>query len=302
MTLLGHDVSEYQAVQDFGGDFTIVRLSEGTGYVDPSGQAHIANALVHGHEVGGYHYAVTGDPTGQARLFAAQLPAHRPFLPFVDIEGAAAQPHNDPPAFALAFLTELERSKHLVGGVYINLDRFRAFDWSPVYRAGFHLWLAEWNATRDATPGWSPILWQNGDGGGRLDSDVFYGGRDTWQALGSPVGGKAPKPVPKPRHAPVSTYTVRSGDTLTAIAARFHTTVGRLVAENRIPNPNLIRVGEQLRITGAPVSAEVFDVIRAGDTLTSIAARNHTTVSTLVRLNRIANPNLIYTDRKLRVK
>lgn len=301
MVLLGHDVSEYQAVQNYGGEFTIARLSEGTGYVDPSGQAHIARALIDGHEVGGYHYAVTGDAAGQARLFGAQLPKHRPFLPFVDIEGSAALPHNNPPAFAFSFLNVLERDHGLKGGVYINLSVFREFDWSPVARAGFHLWLAEWSAVRDATPGWNPILWQNGDGGGRLDGDVFYGGRDVWQSLGAPVGVHVPKPRPKPSGA--VTYTVRAGDSLSTIAARYRTTVGKLVQLNRIPNPNLIRVGQVLTISGkAQGPAQVFDTIRPGDTLTAIAVRNRTTVAELVKLNRIGNPNLIIANKKLRVK
>lgn len=43
-------------------------------------------------------------------------------------------------------------------------------------------------------------------------------------------------------------YTVKSGDTLNAIAFRYHTTVDKLVAKNGIKNPNLIYVGEKLVI------------------------------------------------------
>ncbi|MBI3181333.1 MAG: LysM peptidoglycan-binding domain-containing protein [Myxococcales bacterium] len=43
-----------------------------------------------------------------------------------------------------------------------------------------------------------------------------------------------------------STYTVRSGDTLSAIAARYHTTVAALASANRIRNVNLILVGQRL--------------------------------------------------------
>lgn len=43
-------------------------------------------------------------------------------------------------------------------------------------------------------------------------------------------------------------YTVKSGDTLNAIAARFHTTANKLAAKNGIKNPNLIYVGEKLVI------------------------------------------------------
>lgn len=42
-------------------------------------------------------------------------------------------------------------------------------------------------------------------------------------------------------------------------------------------------------------------LIRSGDTLSGIAARYHTSVSALARLNHIANPNLIYAGRKLQI-
>jgi len=43
-------------------------------------------------------------------------------------------------------------------------------------------------------------------------------------------------------------YTIQPGDTLSAIAARFGTTVARLVELNQIDNPNLIEVGQPLLI------------------------------------------------------
>lgn len=44
------------------------------------------------------------------------------------------------------------------------------------------------------------------------------------------------------------TYTVVSGDTLSAIARKYGTTVKKLAAYNGISNPNIIRVGQTLRI------------------------------------------------------
>jgi GH25 family lysozyme M1 (1,4-beta-N-acetylmuramidase) len=52
-------------------------------------------------------------------------------------------------------------------------------------------------------------------------------------------------PIPKP---PQTTYVVKPGDTLTAIAAKFGTTVAAIVAANNITNPNLISVGQMLVI------------------------------------------------------
>ncbi len=44
------------------------------------------------------------------------------------------------------------------------------------------------------------------------------------------------------------TYTVKAGDTLSAIALKFGTTVKAIADLNQIPDPNLIRVGQEIRI------------------------------------------------------
>lgn len=45
-----------------------------------------------------------------------------------------------------------------------------------------------------------------------------------------------------------TTYTVKSGDTLTSIAKKYNTTVDKLVKDNNIKNKNLIYVGQKLII------------------------------------------------------
>jgi LysM repeat protein len=47
------------------------------------------------------------------------------------------------------------------------------------------------------------------------------------------------------------TYTVKSGDTLAGIAARFKTTVAKLMTANGIKNANSIQVGQKLTIPSA---------------------------------------------------
>lgn len=98
-------------------------------------------------------------------------------------------------------------------------------------------------------------------------------------------------------------YTVRAGDTLGAIAQRFGTTVAWLVQTNNIANPNLIYVGQKLRVPCAPTDppqARVH-VVRRGETLSTIAAKYGTTVDAIARANGITNPNLIYVGQKLRI-
>ena len=111
-----------------------------------------------------------------------------------------------------------------------------------------------------------------------------------------------------------TTATVQPGDTLTAIAIRYHTTVAAIVAANGVTNPNKILAGSTLQIPGPPppaataapvppasplIAANTTVVVRPGDTLSSIATRNHTTVAALVSANKITNPNLVFAGAHL---
>ena len=110
-----------------------------------------------------------------------------------------------------------------------------------------------------------------------------------------------------PSVSATGTYTVVSGDTLSGIAARYGTTVANLVALNGISNPNLIRVGQVLKVSGSAststpaASATGTYTVVAGDTLSGIAQRFGTTWQTLQALNGLANPNLINVGQVLKV-
>jgi LysM repeat protein len=66
----------------------------------------------------------------------------------------------------------------------------------------------------------------------------------------SPMPSPSAVPAPSPSTAPSSgrTYTVRRGDTLGAIAARFGTTTAVLAQLNAIADPSFIRVGQVLQL------------------------------------------------------
>jgi LysM repeat protein len=61
-------------------------------------------------------------------------------------------------------------------------------------------------------------------------------------------GGATPPPASGEPAGSGATYRVRSGDTLTAIAARFGTTVKVLVSLNKIADPSKLKVGQVLRL------------------------------------------------------
>lgn len=110
----------------------------------------------------------------------------------------------------------------------------------------------------------------------------------------------------------MSEYRVQAGDTLFGIARKFHTTVAELARTNNIRDPNRIYAGETLKVNGQSTGTTKprkprrkpqigLYTVKPGDTLSAIARRYGTTVSTLARLNKISNPNLIQVGQKLRV-
>lgn len=98
-----------------------------------------------------------------------------------------------------------------------------------------------------------------------------------------------------------STYTVQPGDTLSGIAAKYGTTYQALADLNGIANPNLIVVGQVLKITGNATSASQTYTVKPGDTLSGIAAKYGTTWQHLQQINGIANANLIHVGDVLRI-
>ena len=95
-------------------------------------------------------------------------------------------------------------------------------------------------------------------------------------------------------------YTVVKGDTLSEIATKYGTTYQKLAEYNGISNPNVITVGQQIKIPSN--NSQVYYTVVKGDTLSEIAERYGTTVNQLASWNNISNVNLIVVGQKLRVK
>ena len=117
-------------------------------------------------------------------------------------------------------------------------------------------------------------------------------------------------------HQDTHSYTVKSGDTLSAIASKYNMTVNALATLNGISNPNLIYPGQTLRVADsgkggsvsnkatAPIANNVSTnsyVVKSGDTLSGIASRYGMSTSSLASLNGISNANLIYPGQVLKV-
>jgi LysM repeat protein len=97
----------------------------------------------------------------------------------------------------------------------------------------------------------------------------------------------------------VTLYTVKRGDTLTAIAKRFGTTVDQLVRWNDIEDPDVIHPGQRLIVTKSDSPQPTHYTVVRGDTLSEIAERFGTTVEQLVKWNHIQDPDVIRVGQRL---
>jgi LysM repeat protein len=106
-------------------------------------------------------------------------------------------------------------------------------------------------------------------------------------------------------------YTVKSGETLSEIADRFNTTTARLIQINRIGDPDLVMSGTRLQV---PVTAQRSSpaaavnrnasehVVQSGENLSLIAERYGTSVSRLVALNQLQDPELVAVGSRLKLR
>ena len=324
--LNGVDVASYQEGIDFmvvPCDFVIVKMTQGTSYINPANVDQYESARAANKLMGCYHYAAGLDPIAEADFFLEVAHNHiSEAILVLDWESEQnARWGNNDKEWIEAFCNRIKEKTGIKPFVYIQasaLDRIEGVD--------CYVWVAQY-ANNDET-GYQESPWNEGayecmirqytsslkltGWDGRLDGNKFYGTKEDWRRMAA-VNGVAPQqeqtsePQPEPRVEErcdnTVTYTVVSGDTLSDIAARFGITYQAIAERNGIENPNLIYPGQVLTIAGqSQNSDEVWYTIVSGDTLSAIADRFGVSVQQIVDLNNIGNPNLIYPGQKFKIK
>ncbi len=127
--------------------------------------------------------------------------------------------------------------------------------------------------------------------------------------------------LPASKRIAYQEHVVRSGETISGIAKRYHVSTGEVRDANpRIPRSGMIRVGQRLIIptngftaetraaiaatqssARAPSRSATTYTVRRGDTLSGIAKRYGTSASTLKRINGLSSDRL-KVGQKLRLK
>lgn len=335
MTMNGIDISSWQTginLDVVPCDFVICKATQGVGYVNPDCDRAYQQAKKAGKCLGVYHYASGNDAVAEAEYFLKNIQGYIGEAVLV-LDWESAQNANFGKCdftWCKTWLDYVTAKTGVKPMLYISASIIPRFNGIGDYG----LWVAQYP---NYTPtGYQETPWNEGaytcairqysstgrlNGyNGNLDLNKFYGDREAWMkyATGS---NKANTNTSKPQteNSPstpqtstgtanngAQTYTVKSGDTLSAIAAKYGTTYQYLAQINGIANPNLIYPGQVLKVTGtasAPqTSTSVVYTVKSGDTLSGIAAKYGTTYQHLASINGISNPNLIYPGQKIKIK
>lgn len=116
-------------------------------------------------------------------------------------------------------------------------------------------------------------------------------------SVGQKLTLKSPVAAPLVNSA---TYTVKSGDNLSTIAAKHGTTVKALQDLNGIKNANIINVGQVIKLTSPSTPAGGTYTVKSGDTLSGIAVKVGSSTKKLQDKNGIKDANKIYVGQKIK--
>lgn len=317
----GIDISSVQGNVDFnqvkqsGYQFVITKATEGSEagsrYLNPFFKQSITKANAAGLMTHAYHYfrgISESDARAEAQWFLKNLKgvSVKGYL-FIDVEDKNL---NENPAvltsYVNAFLDELARSGYTKLGVYSGLYFMKDQLVEPQLRAGLLKWIAQYNSTFSR----SADIWQHTSQarvpgvGGYVDENIAYTDK-----VVSGQAVSASQPVKTVQAAPVkttipNTYTIKSGDTLSGIGARFGIDYHVIKAINGLTS-DTIYPNQVLRLKGTaavpkPAASGTYTV-QSGDNLTKIAAAHGTTFAVIASLNGLSNPYIIQPGQVLKL-
>ena len=307
----GIDVSVYQGEIDFeqvknsGIEVVYIRAGYGFSVTDPKFEENYTNATKAGLKCGAYYF-VTARNTEQAYLQAtrfAELISGKTFAarPAMDFEEFGNLGKNGINIVGLAFMQKLRELTGIVPILYTDAyNASETWDWNF---AQFPLWVADYDAEE---PYVTSNIWQSYAGfqySDRGEITGIYGNVDLDRFTSSVFLNGANEVTPT-KSPDAIRYTVKRGDTLWGIAKKFGVTVSAVANANNIRNPNLIYVGEVFIIphmTSTERSGYTLYTVRRGDTLWGISRKFGTSINSIVALNGIKNPNLIYAGEVFKI-
>lgn len=313
----GIDVSEWQGEIDFaevyesGIEIVYIRASEGDGYKDPYYLRNYEGAKDNGIKVGFYHYLTArteAEALEQAEFFVSLIKGLqvdcRLAMDFESFGNLSKQEINN---ISTVFLDEVKRLSGKEAVIYSDAYNAR-FTFNEELAEEYPIWVADYDVTEPGNGNWSTwVGFQYTDRGridgieGNVDRDYFTSGILLSNNSRIPTN-TTPEPEKNTREV-----IVQRGDTLSQIAAEYNTSYQYLAKINNIANPNLIYVGQRIEVPNNLETIDINDtshklyIVQRGDTLTAISQEFDVSIQSIVKLNNIANPNLIYAGEILRI-
>nr|DAM75925.1 MAG TPA: hypothetical protein [Caudoviricetes sp.] len=327
----GIDVSSWQPANitcttDY--DFAVVKATQGVGYTNPAMTSQTQCVQSKGKSLGFYHYAGGGDATREADHFVNTIrPPHTHIgravlvLDWESYQNTAWGNGN----WIRAFTDRVHARTGVWPLVYVSAAFIHQIP--ADVRAKCGLWVAQYAS--NAMTGWQVRPWNYGRYGeamrqytsngringytGPLDLNYFRGTREQWNKYANPNShATIPTPTPAPQSVtqpspPATTgsgyrVVVRSGDTISGIAAR--TGLWPLNAWH-VPSGNINRIwpGQTVTYHGTATTTNSgtgtrIHVVKHGETLSGIFGA--TGWQRVAQLNNISNPNLIRSGQQLR--
>lgn len=265
----GIDVSVWQGTINFnrvkaaGVDAVYIRAAEGANITDSYFERNYENAKAAGLKYGFYHY-VTARSVSEAEEqadFFASLIRSKPYdmRAAMDFENLSGLTADEAVAIAKAYLERLEQRSGHVPAVYSD-----AYDAQTVWKSNlteYPLWVADYGVQRpDSIGGWSS----------------WSGFQYSDKGAVSGVNG----------HVDLDYFRE-----------------GLFLTDDEQTSAKQIRYDYSKANDGCGDTGQggqyISYTVKAGDTLWSIAGEYHTTIDTLVKLNNITDPDLIYVGQKL---
>ena len=318
-TVPGIDVSYWNAGIDWpkvraaGQRYVFAKATEGDFYSDPTFDDNWRGAKTAGLLRGAYHFFRSNvDPKKQATRFIDYVKSmndNGELPPVLDLETNDGQTKDKVIARVKTWLDLVEAAFNkkpiIYSGQYFLQDYLsEAGGGPPAWAKDYPLWLAQYpnvyvEGLQPTLPrGWFKwTFWQYSDKGrvnginARVDLNVFNGNLEAFYKFAGAESVSPKSPTPQK-------HTVAAGDSFESIANKYGVTVRELVTAN----PQLLKTGEQLTVPGAVAIPSEDNggsttrrtyIVKAGDTLTSIAIRHGTTVAAIASLNNITNINNI---------
>ncbi|WP_376785284.1 glycoside hydrolase family 25 protein [Siminovitchia terrae] len=287
--------------------FAILRVQDGSRVIDRQYKNYVAGAKKYCVPFGNYaftRFVSINDAKVEAKDFWNRADKTAEFW-IADVE---VKTMGDMRAGAQAFIDELQCLGAKKVGLYVGHHVYKQFQANKI-KADF-VWIPRYGGQE---PSYPCDLWQYTETGrlagvaSNVNLNRLTGSKSLAYFIGTPVKTPAPNPVVKPVSNTGDSYTVKSGDTLSAIAARYKTSVSEFARLNGIKKPDLINLTQKIKIPGsapakAPTQKAVYHTVKHGDTVSRLAVKYKVTQAQIKSWNKLKDINKIYVGQKLRVK